>query len=606
VFLLAAFFVLAWTAQLGKCAAFDEPLHFVGAWIQTHYDDFRCNPEDPPLWKFYVAVGTRKDDLKIDFQSSLWNRMLNSIPAPAVHYVLQTMYQTPGNRADELLRHGRARMLLLAVALGALIGWWAWRLGGPLAATVAVAAFSFDPNFLAHSPLIKNDVTITLVFLGLMACVWLLGERATFARCIGVALIIGVALTVKFSGVLALPMLAIALLCRVFIVKPWPFLKWTLNTRLQRFAAAFAIVAASVVVGGVFIWACYGFRFGPSADPNAKFDYYNPILDCAENEMILRQDPVPAYPSSSELQEWVNRWRPSAVVRLVKSADKKRLLPEAWLFGFLYTYGTSLARRTYLCGQIGVAGWWYYFPLAMAVKTPLATLAGIAAAGALWLLGAGRSSWRRNPWTSCAMLVGPVFYMVVAMRSHLDIGLRHIFPVYPYLFIFLGVMAAQTFRRRPKTTGWVVSLLFLGLIVETAAAFPDYLPFFNVAAGGSSGGLALLSDSNIDWGQDLPALAQWQRDHPDRQIYLCRFGLPDPRYYGLHYFEMDGSLVSIPDQTTPSGLPPVYAISAVAMQGPYMTQEQLQFYQRFQREKPLAILHGTIYLFDSSPVPRSP
>ena len=99
--LLAAFAGISWCSWLNKSAAFDEPLHFVGAWMQTHYGDFRCNPEDPPLWKYYVALGTDPRDMKPDRQSDLWNRMLVSIPAPAVRFVAQTMYQTFRHRCRQ-------------------------------------------------------------------------------------------------------------------------------------------------------------------------------------------------------------------------------------------------------------------------------------------------------------------------------------------------------------------------------------------------------------------------------------------------------------------------------------------------------------------------
>ena len=103
-------------------------------------------------------------------------------------YFKQVFYFTPGNDAIDLLREARLRMLLLGAALGAGIAWWAWRLAGPAAGVIAAAAFSLDPNFLAHSPLLKGDVPVTLTFLLLMASIWLAGLRATFVRCLLVAL----------------------------------------------------------------------------------------------------------------------------------------------------------------------------------------------------------------------------------------------------------------------------------------------------------------------------------------------------------------------------------------------------------------------------------
>jgi hypothetical protein len=238
----------------------------------------------------------------------------------------------------------------------------------------------------------------------------------------------------------------------------------------------------------------------------------------------------------------------------------------------------------------------------MLFKTPVATLTGLGLAAAFWFGSARRWAGDRDRWAVCALLIAPIFYLAVAMRSNLNIGLRHVLPVYPFLFIFLGVMAAQAYRRWPKTMSCVLVLLFAGLISETVAAYPDYIPFFNVAAGGSRGGLRLLSDSNIDWGQDLPALARWQREHPDRQLYLCQFALPDPRYYGIHYVSMPGAYAEQVDEKAHSGLPPVYAISAVALQGTYMPPEfQRDLYNRFLKTRPFEVLDGTIYLFNSPP-----
>jgi hypothetical protein len=575
----------------------------MGAWVQTHYDDFRCNPEDPPLWKYYVAVGTDKNELTLRHDAN-WDAMLKDLPAPSVHFANDVLYKTPGTDADKLLRAAHVRMLFLGVALGAGIAWWAWRLAGALAAVVAAGAFCLDPNFLAHSILVKNDVPITLVFLLLMSAIWLLGERATIFRCAAMLLLVGAALTTKFSGVLAFPMLAIALLLRVIIARPWPVLRWTLSTRLSRAGAAAAIFLAAIIFGYIFIWACYGFRFGPNTNPSDSFDLTSrsavAMLDAAENEMLLKQDPVPAVYTLSQTRQWVSQWHPSITVRFVKSWNRLHLLPQSWLYGFLYTYATSLARRSFLCGQIRVDGWWYYFPLAMIFKTPLATLVGLALAALVWLRRIGRSPAGRDWWAISAILVAPGFYMFMAMRTNLNIGLRHVFPVYPFLFIFLGVMAAQSVRAWPRFGRVIIVLLFAGLLTETFSAYPNFIPFFNVAVGGSRGGFGLLSDSNIDWGQDLPEVAKWQSENSDRQLYLSQFSLPDPKYYGIRYIEMPGVLFDQKDQTVPSGMPEVYAISAVTLQGTFVPPDlEEKVYSHFVKEQPFGVIGGgSMYLFN--------
>jgi hypothetical protein len=590
-------FMFAALAHLGcrnKCATFDEPYDLVAAWLQTYQGDFRCDPEDPPLWKYFALIGSHADDLKLDRQSSWWPQMLRQ-HAAAWYYCIDMLYHTPGNDADALIGRARDRMIVLGMCLGALIGWWAWCLAGPVAGVVALGAFCLDPNFLAHAPLIKNDVPVALALAALMAAVWLLGERATLPRCAATVVLAALVVASKFSGLLALPILAAALLCRALSGHEWRIAAWTARTRRQRVAGAAAILAVTIPVTYALIWACYRFTFSPTGQTSQLLDPRDYELLCAQGESI-RAHGNPVDVSIATLQQWVDQWHPSRIVRATLWANKHRLLPQSWIMGFLYTYGTSISRRTFLCGQFSREGWWYYFPLTMLFKTPLATLIALSPALALCL------RWRpilsRAGWPLCAAGVAPVIYLAAAMRTPLNLGLRHILPVYPYLFILLGVMAAMGWRRHRKITASVVCILGLGLGAETYCAFPDFIPFFNVAAGGSRGGLELLSDSNLDWGQDLPALAAWQQQHRDRQLYLSYFGSADPRYYGIHFIEMPGDILEHPDQTTPSDLPKIYAISATNLQGTYLPQTSNL--QQFHDRKPVAILGGSIYIFDPS------
>jgi hypothetical protein len=188
-------------------------------------------------------------------------------------------------------------------------------------------------------------------------------------------------------------------------------------------------------------------------------------------------------------------------------------------------------------------------------------------------------------------------YMGVAMTMHYDAGLRHVFPVYPFLFIILGAGAANAWRRRPRITAAVASFLVLGLALETCAAYPDFIPFFNLPAGGSRGGLHLLSDSNLDWGQDLPLLADWQKRHPDRPIFLLYFGTADPSHYGISYYKTSvESRYPNARQTASKNM--ILAISATVLQGTYLPSNQQKEMEQLRRKHPLAVLGGSIYLFD--------
>jgi hypothetical protein len=275
--------------------------------------------------------------------------------------------------------------------------------------------------------------------------------------------------------------------------------------------------------------------------------------------------------------------------------NRHELFPQAWIEGFLFLYATSFIRMTWLCGHAAMVGWWYYFPLAMAFKTPLSTLLGLCIALGFW-------SWRRWGvfvrywWALCCVVVVPVVYMTAAMTMRLNLGLRHVLPVYPYLFILLGVTAACAWRRRPGITAVAAVILLAGLATETCCAYPDFIPFFNIASGGTRNGWRLLGDSNVDWGQELPALAQWINDHPGYQLQLIYFGTADPRYYGIHYVPIEGGYAPPDQRPGQSNLPPVLAMSVTAWQNPFLPEKGLL--QSLQKRKPLAVLGGSMYLFD--------
>jgi hypothetical protein len=280
---------------------------------------------------------------------------------------------------------------------------------------------------------------------------------------------------------------------------------------------------------------------------------------------------------------------------------RNHLVPEAWQTGFMYTAATSLSRPTFLCGKTDVVGWWYYFPLAMLFKTPLATLIALLLALSLivrrLLIERRTTNWEKLLWPVAAGMIAPIIYLAVAMHGKLNLGIRHVLPVFPFLFVLLGVVIARALPRRPYPIGWILAALFIGLAAETYNAYPDYIPFFNVASGGARGGLKLLSDSNIDWGQELPDLANWQANHKDRQLYLSYFGSADPSYYGIHFVAMEGSS-GYPGNEEPDGRPHTFAISAVSLQGQYLRADQQKLYEPFRGKRPDIVLDGSLYLFN--------
>jgi hypothetical protein len=277
-------------------------------------------------------------------------------------------------------------------------------------------------------------------------------------------------------------------------------------------------------------------------------------------------------------------------------------MPHAWNYGFAYTYRHAIARPSFLLGEYGMTGWWYYFPLAMLFKTPMATL--LAAAGAIAvLLGRARPKFDSpHAWAIATLLLPPAIYMAIAMRTNLNLGLRHVLPVYPFIFVALGVVAAKVWNARVRAARIALIAILTLLLIETAVAYPNYIAFFNAPSGGSRGGLRLLSDSNLDWGQDLPLLAEWQKRHPNEKLYLLSFGSVDPAFYGIRYTKLAGGFF-IGEKPETVTTPGVIAISATQLQGTHFPQIRADV-QRLRNRQPREVLGGTIYLYDTPGLTR--
>lgn len=592
--LLLTFAAVAWLAALGKSATFDEPVDVMESWANTRLGDYRILPADPPLWSYWAGLPLGRNDIKADLNSPTWKKAITDMGSQYA-FSSDTLYRTPGNDADSLLRRSRAMMLILGILVGAIVAVWSWKLGGAAAAVAATVCFCFDPNFLAHAPLVKNDVSITLVGVAMFAIAWSVGRSAKLWNVALLALLCGTAVCVKYTGIVLILVLIVMLLARAWIPIEWNLLGRKLTGRKTKLGGAAIVLVLCLLVSYGFIWGCYRFRAQPSPDASAHMDSKAEARRCISTEMILD------HPGHQPTPQEIDAGTPPLPVRLALFAEQHHLLPEAWTNGFILTYTNTRMRSAYLLGDVYVLGWWYYFPLAMLFKTPLATLAAMLLTIELAVRG------RRSPlashaqgWWSAVCIASPVVIILfTAMTGRIDIGIRHILLIYPFIFIAIGVAFAHLWRWRRVPVAIVGAILAIGLAAECAAAFPNYIAFFNVASGGSRAGIDLLGDSNLDWGQDLPLLRLWQDAHPDTPIYLCYFGCADPAYYHIAYVNLPNS--DAPDRPGPRPDPRlggVIAISATQLQGIYLSEYARAHIQRLRRSRPLDVLGGSIYIYD--------
>jgi hypothetical protein len=182
------------------------------------------------------------------------------------------------------------------------------------------------------------------------------------------------------------------------------------------------------------------------------------------------------------------------------------------------------------------------------------------------------------------------------LRSHLNLGLRHALPLYPFLFLGTALAASYAIRVFGRIAIGAIIVLLLGLAIETTLAFPDYIPFFNTPSSlNFRKGLLALADSNLDWGQDLPALAQWRKEHPEGKLYLCYFGTADPSYYGIDYINIPEGYSYGPPPQQPRE-PGYIAISATILQFDHAAAVPGP-YSEYWIKDAVAVLGKSIYIY---------
>jgi hypothetical protein len=248
----------------------------------------------------------------------------------------------------------------------------------------------------------------------------------------------------------------------------------------------------------------------------------------------------------------------------------------------------------YLFGQLSGRGWWYYYPVTFLVKTPLPVLifAVLALIGTL----------RARRWSSdLTLYFAPALYFGALLFSPHDLGYRYLLPVAPFIFVASAdvIRAALGARRAMLAVGLLVAWQVIG----TLRYYPYYLTFFNEVVGGPDRGRYILSDSNIDWGQDLIGLKQYVDDHHIDRIRLSYFGIAHPDAYGL-LAELQPPLISgIQDQPQErwrwdwhtfyphDPLPGIYAISVNNLMYPTLP------YAIFRDRTPDAIIGRSIYVY---------
>ena len=240
----------------------------------------------------------------------------------------------------------------------------------------------------------------------------------------------------------------------------------------------------------------------------------------------------------------------------------------------------------YLFGNISEDGWWYYFPVVLALKLPLPTL--ILLVTALFFLP--RLYRKIGALELTILLLLPAVHLLFAAGSRVNIGVRHILVLFPFFAVLVSSLIDKQIAPR-LIRGSAIALVGV-LAVVSLTVHPDYLAYFNAFGGDSEKKAELLGDSNLDWGQDLPRLAAWMKTNKVQRVHLAYFGTARPSAYGIADLPLTD-----PDPSTllrgPLGSDWV-AISTTIYQGIYLADDLAKSYRKV---KPETILGGSIRLY---------
>ena len=492
-----------------------------------------------------------------------------------------------GNNVEHIMFLARLPTIWLGLLLAALAGRWAWQLTRKRwAALLALGLVAFDPNILAHTRLTTTDLGLTFFAFLAGYGLWWFWQQPSWSRALFTGAAFGLLQNTKFTAGLFIPLFALVILVGLVTqvtAQGWGQL-WRGANAARR--SLVMLVVAYALVAPFTLWAAYGFQIGTLPDS------------------------LPTLPQLGGLT-----------------------LPLAHHLEQLLDIGGRLQKSTpaFLMGHYSDSGWWYYFPIAFLLKTPLPALLLLGLTFGLqgrtlltaWrerLKGQGAAaSFRRRLMANTALLIPALGYFAIALTTDINLGYRHLLPILPFLYVFIATTLA-TSPLQPAQGGQLTVYPFARLraghspFTTRLAAFaaiwllaialwihPHYLAYFNVLAGGPNGGWRYLVDSNLDWGQDLGNLKAWMDENGVNRLWLSYFGEGRPDYYGIRYTGLDSWPPRLMDPAARpfyphDPAPGLYAISATTLQGVHFAnQEQFAW---FRAREPLAKVGYSIFIYE--------
>lgn len=463
---------------------FDEPVHVLCGLEWLERGTYTIEEQHPPLARVAVALGPFLHGAVLPGKTDVVSL---AIPGTAVLFGDGEDYQTR-------LMLARLGSLSFLVALCGLIAYWSKRWFGAPGALVSVALLTTTPPLLAHAGLATTDMAATATLCAAIGSLFWLISKPSLKIALVSGVLVGLAVLAKLSSI---PFLG---LC-VAVMVAWrlllgPSVPWS-DAALRRRSASYSL--AAVAACSLIVWAGLLFSVGPLL----------PVADRPHESVRPIADTL------------------SIGQGTLNSIVEAGIYPAPEIFrGILQVRQHNReGHLAYLLGDVRSHGWWYFFPVVIAIKTPIPFLIlGLLAIGLLVKRGFDENDWRQLALVSCVAVI-----LGFAMTANINLGVRHVLILYPLLALCAGVVGQHLTRSRTAL------LLGAGLLcwqgAESLLAHPDYLPYFNQFVGDHPEEFRV--DSDLDWGQDLYRLVQATEDLGIERLYLQYYGTAYPEAYGM-------------------------------------------------------------------------
>lgn len=594
--LLALHGGLAVDSLLRENPTIDEVVHLPAGLSYWQKGTFKLYPHNPPLIKLVAALPVlaarpvtaplyRRDPVR-PWQASFWEG-----PEPNKAGFAHEFANRNAGRYFELFARARLVMPAFSVLGGLCVFLWSRRLYGDGGGLLSLALWCLCPNILAHARLVTTDVGATALGFGATFAFRRYLDRPTWGRAILAGIALGLAELTKFSMLLLYGLWPLIGLIQLALQRPR---RGKLRGLGRAAVHGAAIVALSLLVINL------GYGFEGVGRPLGGFEFVSGTLTRPRDRPRIPDPAVRPGTLAGRIREYrVNRFRDTPLGSLpaplpayyLIGFDAQKLEADGVWMRFLVPPGLGdrmggegdavFGYPVYLNGVLRSRSWVDYFLYTLAYKVPEGTWALVLLSLVVLALTPGAGAGARWGDELALLIVPAATLLVMSLGTNINLGLRYVLPIFPYVFTSAGKLAPWAVGLAGGRRKAALAAIGAGLAataIAIGAIHPHYLAYFNRVAGGPSRGSQHLIDSNLDWGQDLVNLREWVRAHGKERIGLAYFGQVNPSLFDLRGDGFDWFLPPALPGTWERGFPPgpesrgppapgLYAVSASLVRG---------------------------------------